>query len=75
MQIMTSYIMYDILKPSVLWKIWRRGTLNFISGGGLWWPWTGSVCIIDWFCLSETNKSTKQQYLILEDTSDQNFYK
>jgi len=22
---MTSYIMYDILKPSVFWKIWRMG--------------------------------------------------
>jgi len=22
---MTSYIMHDILKPSVFWKIWRRG--------------------------------------------------
>jgi len=23
---MTSYIMYDILKPSVIWKIWQRGS-------------------------------------------------
>jgi len=22
---MTSYIMYDILKPPVFWKIWERG--------------------------------------------------
>jgi len=25
--------MYGILKPSVFWKIWRRGSPNFISGG------------------------------------------
>jgi len=29
---MTSYIMDDILKPSVFWKIWRKGAPNFISG-------------------------------------------
>jgi len=30
---MTS-LMYDILKPSVLWKIWRRGLLiSFLEGG------------------------------------------
>jgi len=35
LQIMTSHIMYDILKPSVFWKIWRRGALrNFRGGGG-----------------------------------------
>jgi len=26
--------MHAILRPSVFWKIWRRGALNFISGGG-----------------------------------------
>jgi len=31
---MTTYIMYDILKPPVFWKIWWRGPPNFISGGG-----------------------------------------
>jgi len=31
---MTSYIMYDILKPSVFLKIWRRAAPSFISGGG-----------------------------------------
>jgi len=25
--------MYDILKPSVFWKIWQRGAPYFISGG------------------------------------------
>jgi len=29
-----SYIMYDILKPSVFWKIWRRRRANFILGEG-----------------------------------------
>jgi len=38
MQIITSYIMYDILKPSMLWKIGRMEDPNFISGGGLGWP-------------------------------------
>jgi len=28
---MTSYIMYDILSPSVIWKNWLRGPPNFIS--------------------------------------------
>jgi len=38
---MTSYIMYDILKPSVFWKIWRRGPIwSFL--GGLGWPWSDS---------------------------------
>jgi len=32
---MTFYIFYDILKPSVFWKIWRKGASNFISWGGL----------------------------------------
>jgi len=31
---MTSYIMYDILKPSVFRKIWRRGDPKFISVSG-----------------------------------------
>jgi len=26
--------MYDILKPSVFWKIWRRGPLTSLLGGG-----------------------------------------
>jgi len=30
---MMSYIMYDILKPSVFWKILRREAPIFISGG------------------------------------------
>jgi len=38
---MTSYIRYDILKSSVLWKIWRRRAPNFICGE---WAlgWSGS---------------------------------
>jgi len=40
---MTSYIMNDILKPSVFWKIWRRGRgANFISERGLGWHCSGS---------------------------------
>jgi len=41
---MTSYIMYNILKVSVFWKIWRRsgGALTSFRGGGLGWPWSGS---------------------------------
>jgi len=31
---MTSYIVYDILKPSVFWKIWWRGPLTLFMGGG-----------------------------------------
>jgi len=42
LQIMTSYIMYDILKPSVFWKIWRRRAPYFIfffgGGAGFEWP-------------------------------------
>jgi len=30
---MTSYIMYDILKPSVIWKIWQRGAPTSFLGG------------------------------------------
>jgi len=26
--------MYDMLKPSVFWKIWQRRAPNFISGEG-----------------------------------------
>jgi len=26
--------MYDILKAHMFWKIWRRDTPTFISGGG-----------------------------------------
>jgi len=29
---MTSYIVFDILKPYVFWKFWRRDLI--ISGGG-----------------------------------------
>jgi len=40
---MTSYIMYDILKLSVFWKIWRRrGLTLFLGGGVLGWPWSSS---------------------------------
>jgi len=36
--------MHDILKPSALWKIWQKGPSYVISvGGGLGWPWSGSV--------------------------------
>jgi len=40
LRIMTSYIMYDILQPSLILKIWQGGA-NFISGGegGLGLPW------------------------------------
>jgi len=38
---MTSYIMYDILKPSMFWKVWRRGPLLHFCGG-LRWPWSSS---------------------------------
>jgi len=31
---MTSYNKYDILKPSVSWKIWKMGGANIISEGG-----------------------------------------
>jgi len=41
---MTSYMMFDILTPSVFWKIWRRvGAPNFISGERIEWPWSGSA--------------------------------
>jgi len=40
---MTSYIIYDILKPSVFCKIWRRGALNFISGGA--WMVLIQLCV------------------------------
>jgi len=30
---MTSFIMYDVLKPSVFRKIWRRGPLTSFLGG------------------------------------------
>jgi len=33
LKIMTSYIMYNILKPSVFWKIWQRGPLTSFLGG------------------------------------------
>jgi len=33
---MTSYVMYDILKPSVFCKIWRKGAPNFIFVGERW---------------------------------------
>jgi len=33
---MTSYIMYDILKPSVLWKFGRRVIqISFLEGEGV----------------------------------------
>jgi len=31
---MMSLIMYDILKPSVFWKIWQRGSLSSFLGVG-----------------------------------------
>jgi len=40
---MTSYIMYDILKPPVFWNIWQRGPLTSFLRGGLEWPWFGSA--------------------------------
>jgi len=46
-QIMTSYIIDDILKPSIF-KKFVEGNPNFISGSVGWgvgsfgWPWSGS---------------------------------
>jgi len=41
LQIMTSYIMYDLLIPFMLRNTWRRGPLSSFLGLG--WPWSGSA--------------------------------
>jgi len=44
---MTSYIMYNILKPSaMIWKIWQGGLTLFLWGEGLEWSWSGSASML-----------------------------
>jgi len=52
---MTSYIMYNILKLSVIWKIWRRGILILFRGeGGVGWTCFSSETMA-YYCCCETD--------------------